>query len=368
MLPRIVAVSAAVLVAAGCARFDDSASSPFTPEPADAPIGEVQPESPPAPTTTPEQNTPPGPLGPCEDADPSVVATCLEPTGGLVVLHDGETALVAERTTGRILRVAQGSEPVETARVDVDSGGGLLDIALSPTYEEDRLIYAYVATASDHRVVRIAPGDVPKPVLTGIPRGGEANSGGLAFAGPGELMVATGDAGDPAAAADPSSLAGKVLRVRALTPGTSERPEIVTTGLAAPGGVCTEPGLATWVTDRGALEDRLMRIGSDGAVAGSVWTWPDRPGVAHCAAAGGVVAVSLEHGRALAALGVDGSGAVTTAPGLLAQNRYGALSGAAVSPTGEIWAGTVNKLAADPTPTDDRVVKIPPPSGGGGFD
>lgn len=61
-----------------------------------------------------------------------MVATCLDTTGGLVTLGDG--ALVAERRTGRILKVVPEQPPVEIAELDVDGStdGGLSDIALSP--------------------------------------------------------------------------------------------------------------------------------------------------------------------------------------------------------------------------------------------
>ena len=78
-------------------------------------------------------------------------------------------------------------------------GGGLLDVVLSPTYPQDRLMYAYVSTPTDNRVIRIADGDVPKPILTGIPKGPTNNAGALKFASPTTLMVLTGDAGNPAA-------------------------------------------------------------------------------------------------------------------------------------------------------------------------
>ncbi|RZK85286.1 MAG: oxidoreductase [Rhodococcus sp. (in: high G+C Gram-positive bacteria)] len=307
------ALCVTAVLAAGCAKFDDSASSPFTPEPTGASGAEVEPENPPPSTTT----TPPpsGPLGPCQDPDPSVIATCLDTTGGLVVLPDGATALVAERRTGRILQVAQGQTPKEIAHVDVDgtTDGGLLDIALSPSFVEDNLIYAYVTTPTDNRVVRIAPGDSAKEVLGGIPRGDAGNAGSLEFSGD-ELMVLTGNAGNAAAAADPASLAGKLLKVTALSPAPTPaqpRPQVVLSGIGVAGGVCVDPGVAVWVTDRTP---------------------------------------------------------VTTAPGVIVQDRYGQLGGAALGPDGLIWVSTVNKTGGQPGPNDDRVIKMPLPSGGGGFD
>ena len=75
----------------------------------------------------------PGRLAPAAPAtDPNVVATKLNQPTGLVVLPDG-TALVGERTTGRILRVQP--EPGRPAArcsgwpVDGSGDGGLLDLA-----------------------------------------------------------------------------------------------------------------------------------------------------------------------------------------------------------------------------------------------
>ncbi|WP_072687716.1 PQQ-dependent sugar dehydrogenase [Rhodococcus marinonascens] len=364
------AVCVTAVLAAGCATFDDSASSPFTPEPTGTVGGEVEPKNPPPSTT---QTPPPTPLGPCQDPDPSVIATCLGTTGGLVVLPDGATALVAERRTGRIMQVAEGQTPIEIARVNVDgsSDGGLLDIALSPTFIEDNLIYAYVTTATDNRVVRVAPGDSAKEILGGIPRGATGNAGSLEFSGD-DLMVLTGNAGNPAAAADPASLAGKLLKVTALSPASNSarpRPQVMLSGIGTAGGVCVDPGVAVWVTDRTPLEDRLQRVGADGSVPSPAWTWPERPGVGGCVAAGDVVAVSLSTGQAMSVLAADpGTGAVTVAPSVIAQDRYGQLGGAALGPDGLIWVSTVNKTAGQPGPNDDRVIKMPLPSGGGGFD
>ena len=82
-----------------------------------------------------------------------------------------------------------------------------------PPILEDGLLYAYLSTATDNRVVRFPIGGTPNPVFTGIPRGESHNGGGLLFDLEGHLFVGTGDAGNPALAADPNSLAGKVLRI-----------------------------------------------------------------------------------------------------------------------------------------------------------
>ncbi|MFG1780825.1 PQQ-dependent sugar dehydrogenase [Rhodococcus oryzae] len=373
---RVLAAVSIVVAVAGCARFDDSATSPFTPAPTFDAGGELRPRPPGTPPTSPREPLPTVEPAPCIDPDPAVVTTCLDTTGGMVMLPGGDSALVTERRTGRILRVTPGKPTEEFARLDVDGStdGGLLDVALSPTFVEDNLVYAYVSTPADNRVVRVAQGDVPKDVLTGIPRGSVGNTGALTFAGPNELLVLTGDAGNPSAASDPGSLAGKLLRVTALTPGppgSQPFPQVALSGIGGAGDVCVDPtDQNIWVTDRTPLEDRLQKVAPNGAAGVPVWTWPDKPGVAGCTAGGGSVAIALTEGRALALLDTDPqTGAVTAAPSLIAQDKYGRLGAAALGAENTIWVSTVNKADGHPGgPTDDRVVKIPAPQGGGGFD
>ncbi|MFC4126432.1 PQQ-dependent sugar dehydrogenase [Nocardia rhizosphaerae] len=355
----------AVLVA-GCARFDESASSPFTTEPA---LGgsDAQPNK---PDDAPPQV--PRPTGPCIDPDPNVIATCLEPGAGLIPFGDG--ALVAERQTGRILQVTPVDAstpqppPVEIASLAVDGSGdgGISDIALSPTYGEDGLMYAYITTGSDNRVVRLSKnGGAPKTILTGIPKGASGNRGAIEWATPTQLMVLTGDAGNPGAAADPGSLGGKLLRLESPSSGTNV-PEVVASGIGSVGDICRDGRDGMWLTDRTAAEDRLQHLGTDGTIS-VAWTWPDRPGVGGCAATGDGVAIALSEGKALAAVGADANTfAVTTEPTLIAQDKYGSLLGATGGADGSVWVTTVNKSGGAPGEFDDRVVRIPPPQGGAG--
>ena len=77
---------------------------PVVPEP--GPSGEAQgPPEDTDPSATAE------PVG-CNDPDLQVVATCLALISAVAVLPDSRTALVAERTTGRVLRVQRGMDPV----------------------------------------------------------------------------------------------------------------------------------------------------------------------------------------------------------------------------------------------------------------
>lgn len=368
------------LLLAACGQFPEPSTTGFQ---LAAPLGagpEPTPQLPqdrPAPVdpgqAAPPTATPTAPAAPCVDPDPAVVATCLGTTGGVAVLPDGSAALVTERRSGRLMQVSPNTKPrlVDTLAVDASSDGGLLGVALSPTWVQDQLLYLYLTTPTDNRVVRLSPGDSPKPVLTGIPRGPSGNAGSLSFDAGGDLLVATGAAGSPTAATDPSSLAGKLLRVDLTGAPAADNPTpgspVLATGVDAPGGVCTDATTGTsWLTDRTPTADRLRAVVPGRGLSPVVWSWPDRPGVGGCAAIGRRVAVALSGGAALSVLTTSAQAAVIGEPQILAKGTYGRLSGAGVGPDGVVWVGTTNTAGGTPVATDDRVVRIQPTGGAGG--
>lgn len=357
---RVAAVLCAVmLVGSGCARFDDAQSQPFTTEPELAPPPPSTPEPPPPLPATPF---------PKECKAQGVMQGCLESTSGLIMGSDSQSALVAERQTGAVKEVATRAEPVVKLTIPVDPAGdgGLLDIVKSPTYAQDRLMYAYVSTPTDNRVIRIADGDIPKPILTGIPKGQTGNAGSLIFTSPTTLLVLTGDAGDPAQANDPASMAGKVLRIEAPTTVDQAPHTTALSGMGTAGGMCVDPSDgALYITDRTAAADRLQKIAKDSTVS-TVWTWPDRPGVAGCAALDGTVLVNLVDTKQTVALQLaPETGAVTGEPEVVRQDQHGHAWALAVSPDGNIWGATINKTSGDAEINDDVVFPLFP--NGGGF-
>jgi glucose/arabinose dehydrogenase len=371
---RAVAATLLGLMLTGCATFPDNGPRDWREKLENS--GElggppVIPEPSTPPTPPPPQGQPGGDAPPsgCVDPDPQVVATCLDPVSAIAVLPDGRTALVAERASGRVLRVQKGSDPVLVTIVPTDpsGGGGLTGLVLSPGYAEDQLVYAYVSTPTDNRVVRIAAGEPPEPVLVGIPRGATNNGGALGVDVDGSLLVATGDAGG--SGYSPGSLAGKLLRIDTLGRPGRGNPDpaspVFSSGLRAPGGVCTDrASRVTWVTDHAGTQDTLHLV-VPGPLPAPAWTWPNRPGVAGCMAEPGIVVIAQTGAASLFVLRPEGSGAFTGAPETLIQGTYGRLSAATLAPDGLLWIGTVNKSGGKPVPSDDRVIRIQPPAGGG---
>ena len=148
-----------------------------------------------------------------------VVATGLEVPWGLAFLPDG-SALVSERDSDRIKHVTPDGDVSDVGKVDgVDGGGegGLLGIALSPTYESDHLLFAYYTRGDENVIARITYDDAKlsrqRVVFDGIPSGGIHNGGRLSFGPDGYLYVGTGEAGRLSPAQDRGDLGGKILRI-----------------------------------------------------------------------------------------------------------------------------------------------------------
>ena len=377
----LTATLAAALLAvlAGCADFS-----------ATPPSYTVQPSLTPA-VVTPVVPDPPGGSGgpstpsssgsstapdPCKPTDPAVIAACLSSPVGIQPL-DGQSAIVGERTTGRILKVIARQDPVEVARVpgvDATGDGGLLGIALSPSYAQDQLIYAYVTTGTDNRIYRIAPGEAPKAVFSGIPKGAKNNGGAIMFSGR-QLYVGTGDTRRPELAADPASLAGKLLRLDefgrpagASLDGDTAR---FASGFTDPTGMCELPTGSVGVVDHRPAADLLLAAvpGKDYRQPRSgdaAWTWrASDGGTADCAVAGGRLAASSLDGKKATAVAMSAAGAFNGTPTTILDGRYGRLRTIEAGPENLFWLATSNKDGkGKPVPSDDRVIVLP--SGGGG--
>jgi glucose/arabinose dehydrogenase len=393
-LARTGAALAAVLVLAGCAAAATVADPNWKPQPSFAGEGHLPNIELPLPTPSgpPDSgaSTGPGlgspsPTGSSAD-DPAVVARRLTAPTALALLPDG-TALVGERTTGRIVRVRpQPNLPVSTVRtirgLSTTGGGGLLDLALSPHYSQDSLIFAYLTTPTDNRVVAFTLTGPITPVLAGIPRGPSDNAGRLVFGADSYLYVGTGDAGRAALASDPTSLAGKVLRITDIgrpAPGNpSANSPVFTSGHHVINGLCTDgTSMLALEAGTGRVPDEVNQL-----VPGGSYGWPSGSGTApiatlpatqrgpgDCAISAGVLYVSSLTGRGLLS-GTLTTNRTTLAVGrftLALANKYGRLLTVVAAPDGALWLTTANRDGSgSPIPDDERVLRIVPSGGGGG--
>ena len=365
---RLFAVLLTGVVLSGCGTDGYVPSGPFRPVPEGAPP-EVGP-----PTENPARPSPGEPAEPGsgeEPGDPNVMASGLAVPTGLVVLPDGST-VVGERDTGRLLQVFPDRSPARELMtlpgVDAAGDGGLLGLALSPTFLEDGLFYAYVSTATDNRVVRFPLGGTPNPVLTGIPRGAVHNGGGLLFDADGTLLVGTGDAGDPALGADPSSLGGKVLRIDVFGTPVGDGP-VVSRGHRDVRALCAGNEEAVYATDDGP--DVVAPV-TDGGDVGSRTARPvvtildEEGGLGGCTAAGQFLFLGALDGERIHVVTLDESGVSVEDPEEVLGGEYGRLRTVVLDPEGGLWITTSNRDGVGtPAEDDDKVLRILPPSTAG---
>jgi glucose/arabinose dehydrogenase len=366
VLPAVVA---ALAVLTGCSSGGYEAKGPFRPLPEGAP-----PEVGPPTSRPPTPGDPAQPGSGQEAGDPNVVASGLAVPTGLALLPDG-SAIVGERDTGRLVQVFPDRQPARELMtvpgVDTTGDGGLLGVAVSPTYLEDGLVYAYVSTAADNRVVRFPLGGTPNPVLTGIPRGESNNGGGLIFAPDGHLFVGTGDTGNPALADDPASLAGKVLRIDVFgAPVGADR--VYSRGHRDVTALCQAAEGPLFATDGsldGADEVNVVQPGGDYGATGSsplAEVAAEEGGLGGCAAAGSAIFLGALDGQRIHALSLDGTGSVVGDPEQFLVGEYGRLRTVVIDGEGALWITTSNRDGiGTPVAEDDRVLRILPPTSAG---
>ncbi len=364
----------AVTVLTGCGGGDGyEPRGPFRPLPEGAPprVG------PPSDEAAPPPQAPAEPGAGEEEGDPNVVATDLDVPTGLVVLPDG-SAIVGERETGRLVQVFPDRSPqrelMTVPGIDTAGDGGLLGLALSPTFGEDGLVYAYISTAQDNRVVRFPIGGTPNPVFTGIPRGDEHNGGALLFGADQHLYVGTGDTGIPSLAADPDSLAGKVLRIDVFGRPVGGLDPVYSLGHADVAALCTA----------GGEQARLYAVGErelNAVTADSEHGWPverpdsvdpvidfpaDQAGLAGCAVAGPAVFLASLPGELMHVAEVDGDGSIVDTPEAVLRGEYGRLRTLVLDAEGGLWVTTSNRDGGgEPAEDDDKVLRIVPPTAEG---
>lgn len=335
----------------------------------------------PAPTLPPSGQPPPG-----GQRDPYIVADKLNVPWSVAPLPDG-TAYVGERETGRVLHVQQQYAPAEEVYtipgVDTSGDGGLLGLALSPSFSEDSQIFAYITTKTDNRVIRFSTDGSSTAIVTGIPKGEVNNGGQLAFGPDGTLYIGTGDAGDRSAASNATGLAGKILRTTIYgdpAPGNPTKGSpIFASGFRDVTGLCFDEKQLI-ATDAGSTTDEL-----DVVQKGKFYGWPGAEGPSRdpsaidpmltwkaggaapggCATAESGLFVTLLDGKRVETylLGAKAKLLNPKAQRFLS-NTYGRLRGVAIAPDGALWLTTSNRDGhGTPKKVDDRVIRIMPPQG-----
>ncbi len=337
-------------------------------------------EDPPTePTATPADET----------AVVDTVASGLAVPWGIDFLADGR-ALVTERDTARVLVItpAEGAgegEVVEVGRIPETAPqgeAGLLGVAVSPDFDRDHLIYFYVCTAEDNRVVRAELdgnqlGET-EPILTGIPGGFIHDGGRLEFGPDGFLYVSTGETGEDDLARERDGYAGKILRITTDGDPAPDNPfgdEVWSWGHRNVQGLAFDDDGRLWASEFGSDsfdELNLIEPGDDygwPVVEGTggepefhdpELTWPtDEASPSGLAYVDGELWMAALRGERLWQIPVDGTG--VGEPTAHFAGDYGRLRTVVVAPDGRLWLTTSNLDGrGDPAAEDDRILVVQP--------
>jgi glucose/arabinose dehydrogenase len=329
---------------------------------------------------------PGGTAQPAADAGtPVVLARNLAVPWAIAFLPGGD-ALVTERDRARLLRVTpQGrvSTVGTVPGVEPSGEGGLLGVAVSPSFGQDRLVYLYFSAAADNRIMRFrysGGGIGPlETVVTGIPRAGIHNGGRLAFGPDGMLYATTGEHGEPGIAQDRGSLGGKILRMTpdgGPAPGNPFGTLVWTYGHRNVEGMAWDSAGRMYATEFGQNSfDEVNRIqkgrnygwpevegtGGGGRFADPEVTWTtEEASPSGAAIADGSLWVAALRGERLWQIPLDGAGALGT-PEAHFTGEFGRLRAVARAPDGSLWFTTSNQDGrGNPGPDDDKILVLRP--------
>lgn len=291
-------------------------------------------------------------------------------------------ALVSERSSGDILRIpkdgGRAKRVMRVPGVDGNAGeGGLLGIALSPDYRRDGLVFAYLTTKRDNRIVRFELGERPKPILTGIERSTIHNGGRIAFGPDGLLYAGVGDAADTSNSQDRGSLNGKILRInrKGGVPKSNPFPgsPVYSLGHRNVQGLAWDRKRRLWATEFG--QDRrdevnLIKPGNNygwpivegngdtqgGKFTNPKLTWsPAQSSPSGAAILGSTLYVAALRGERLWQIPLNGKRAGR--PKATLKRRFGRLRTVEVAPDRSLWITTSND---DQGGGPDKVVRLRP--------
>ncbi|MGL5809775.1 MAG: PQQ-dependent sugar dehydrogenase [Nocardioides sp.] len=315
------------------------------------------------------------------------IATGLAVPWGLDFLPDG-TAIVTERDTTRVLAIPTGAAPREIGKIDAAAPrgeGGLMGVAVSPDFDEDRQLFLYYTTDRDNRIVRATYDGgtlgAPEVILDGIPSGNIHDGGRLAFGPDGNLYASTGETGVGELAQDRGNLGGKILRITRSGEPAPGNPDptspIWSWGHRNVQGLAFDDNGTLWASEFGQNAwDELNLVRKDGnygwplvegegpaevdgiPVLGPQVVWnTDEASPSGLTYADGTLWLAALRGERL--WRIDVSSGRARAPQGFFVGAYGRLRTIEVAPNGDLWMLTSNRDGrGDPSPADDRILVV----------
>lgn len=317
------------------------------------------------------------------------VASGLEAPWDVAFVPGGRT-FITERDSGRLLVREPNGAVNEVQRFVVDRAGegGLLGLAASPNFSQDGMLYVFLTSAMDNRIIRFRPGEAGTPIFTGLPKATVHDAGRIAFGPDGKLWVATGDAGTPSRSQDPASPAGKILRLNPDGTVPADNPRagspVYALGFRDPQGLAWDAQGRLYADEFGPDRDDEVNV----VVANGNYGWPTVTGVArdprfvdpiivrqpavaswsgNAVLRGGSIPqwegdlfVAALRGQRLYRfdLAADGSGAVVGTEELYV-GQFGRLRHVEQAPDGSLWVLTSNRDGrGTPRAGDDRILRL----------
>ena len=316
------------------------------------------------------------------------LAEGLQVPWALAFLPDGDIVLTERPGRVRIIDASEGlrEDPLlELPQVQHRGEGGLLGIALHPSFPDPAYMYLYYTydgtNGTANRVSRFPWNELTatdeEVLLDDIPGGRIHNGGRIKFGPDGMLYVTTGDAGTTSLAQDTESLAGKILR---LTPDGGvpddnpfEGSPMYSYGHRNPQGLAWDDDGRLWATEHGSSATDELNLIQPGRNYG----WPEIRGdetsvdmetpvlnsgsdtwaPSGMASMDGSLYFAGLRGSSLYKVELNGEPSLST----YLSGEYGRLRAVATGPEGNLFVLTSNRDGRGTfVPEDDRLVRIDP--------
>lgn len=334
-----------------------------------------------------------------------VVVSGLEVPWGLAFLPDGDMLVTERRGRLRLVRGGQlVREPVAVMDDSDTAEGGLLGLALHPDFGANREFFLYRTVqegrgAPVNRVERWRLSEVGARathvgvLLDDIPAATFHDGGRIRIGPDGMLYVGTGDARTPDLAQDPTSLAGKLLRIHPDGSIPQDNPipgsPVYLLGIRNAQGFDWPNDSTIWLADHGPSGEMLRRGHDEVSVAraGDNLGWP---GIYGCESSEGMVSPSITWANAtppggaaiytgsaipawkgslligtlgsthLQRVALDSNGSMTHHE-VYFRNELGRLRDVVIGPDGHLYVTTSNCDGRGSCPADgDKILRIVP--------